>query len=298
MDWLVIVMAAAVAGFAVSALLRSGHTDREAAEYAEMQELHESVRKGKAPKPEGPLAGLAASVGKIVPLAKGDAARYRSRLLRAGIKKDPDTWHGAEILAVFCLGVLGLLMGGSYDGVTPLAFGGLAGAAVGWIAPRAYVSSRTKARRARIENDLPDVLDLLAINVQAGSTLGRGMKQIAAKCEGPLAEEFAQVDRDVNLFNIGTADAIMRMSDRCGSPQVSVFCSALTQSVKQGANIEPTLKNQAEIARKQKNDAMEEKIGRIPVHATPVMIIFVLATIAAAIVPVLYSIFTNLGAAV
>ena len=77
-----------------------------------------------------------------------------------------------------------------------------------------------------------------------------------------------------------------------------MFCSALTQSVKQGANIEPTLKNQAEIARKQKNDAMEEKIGRIPVHATPVMIIFVLATIAAAIVPVLYSIFTNLGAAV
>ena len=44
MDWLVIVMAAAVAGFAVSAVLRSGHTDKEAAEYEEMRELHESVK--------------------------------------------------------------------------------------------------------------------------------------------------------------------------------------------------------------------------------------------------------------
>lgn len=288
-------VAALAAGLAASAALRSRYTDKAAEEYARQLRIAE---RGRAEKDgEGAVQRLSEAVGRLVPLAKGDADEYRTRLLRAGVKADPDAWHGTEVLGAAALAVVGMLVGASYDGAAPTAAGLALGAAAGWGMPRLYLRSATKARRSRIEADLPDVLDLLAINVQAGSTLSRGIKQISLRFKGPLAEEFAQVDRDVNLFNMSMGDAVQRMARRCGSPQVSVFCSALTQSVRQGANIEPTLKSQAEIARKQRVDATEEKIGRLAVHATPVMLLFVLASLAAALVPIVYALIGNLGTA-
>lgn len=288
-------VAALAVGFGVSAALRSRNTDSAAEEYARQLEL---AARGKSEDGrKGALAQMSEAVGRLVPLSKGDADAYRTRLLRAGIKTDPGAWHGGEVLAVFALAVIGLIVGGSYEGAAPKVAGLALGALAGWGLPRLYLRSATKARRSKIEADLPDVLDLLAINVQAGSTLARGIKQVSLRFQGPLAEEFAQVDRDVNLFNMSLADAVQRMSGRCGSPQVSVFCSALVQSVRQGANIEPTLKNQAEIARKQRIDATEEKIGRLAVHATPVMLLFVLASLAAALVPIIYTLIGSLGSA-
>ena len=288
-------VAALAVGFGVSAALRSRNTDSAAEEYARQLEL--AARSKLEDGRKGALAQMSEAVGSLVPLSKGDADAYRTRLLRAGINPDPDAWHGGEVLAVFALAVIGLIVGGSYEGAAPKVAGLALGALAGWGLPRLYLRSATKARRGKIEADLPDVLDLLAINVQAGSTLARGIKQVSLRFQGPLAEEFAQVDRDVNLFNMSLADAVQRMSGRCGSPQVSVFCSALVQSVRQGANIEPTLKNQAEIARKQRIDATEEKIGRLAVHATPVMLLFVLASLAAALVPIIYTLIGSLGSA-
>lgn len=288
-------VAALAVGFGVSAALRSRNTDSAAEEYARQLELADRGKLEDGRK--GALAQMSEAVGRLVPLSKGDADAYRTRLLRAGIKTDPDAWHGGEVLAVFALAVVGLIAGGSYEGAAPKVAGLALGALAGWGLPRLYLRSATKARRGKIEADLPDVLDLLAINVQAGSTLARGIKQVSLRFQGPLAEEFAQVDRDVNLFNMSMGDAVQRMSGRCGSPQVSVFCSALVQSVRQGANIEPTLKNQAEIARKQRIDATEEKIGRLAVHATPVMLLFVLASLAAALVPIIYTLIGSLGSA-
>lgn len=299
MGYAISALIAVLVGFSTAAALRKAFSDGEAEEYglmgAVMRRQAKVRRDGKG---KTPAKALADAVGRIVPLAKRDADAYRERLLRAGIRWNPDTWHGMEIAVTAAFALLGAMAGSSFTGAMPTAAGAVVGGVVGWSLPRAYLTAAAKSRRAKIEAALPDMLDLLAINVSAGSTLAKGVKQVAAKCTGPLAEEFAQVDRDVNMFNLGMDRAIERMAARCGSPSVQVLCAAIVQSVRSGANIEPTLKNQAEIARRMQHDAMAEKIGKLAVKATPVLVLFVLATLIAVGAPMIAQLASNLGSVI
>lgn len=292
--WAIAAIAALAAGYAVDALLRARYLDRDAEERAAVARASAKGGARRARGAKGALDALAAAL----PLSKADSDACRARLARAGVKADPRTWRGGELALRAGMGVAFAAVGSSFEGAWPVAAGAAFGVALAWALPKAYLASRERGRRAAIEAQLPDALDLLAINVQSGSTLMRGVRLVSERMGGPLAEEFGQVDRDVNMLNLSSADAIARMARRCSSPQVGIFASATTQSIRQGANVEPTLRAQAEIARKMQFDALEEKANRLSVKAVvPMVLFFMPACVAAVGAPALAMVARALGTA-
>ncbi len=268
--YVLIALSAVAVALAVNQVLRHEFID-EQAEHAE-QLAREQQKKDRNRR----AAEKAGDLGRATGFARSDADRYRRRLARAGLRLDPATWRGVEILATIVVAFLGLLLGLSLGNLGALLVALLVGAGIGLVAPRLFVALRARERCRQVERDLPDVLDLLAINVEAGATLERGFKQIAAKCSGPLAEEFGQVDRDINLFNISNVAALERMAERSESRQLGIFCSSLSQSLIQGASIGPALKAQADAARSAQFDALEEQANKLAVKAVIPMALFYL----------------------
>lgn len=282
--YLGIILLSLVVAILVKNLLVKRYIDPEAERLARIEA--ERARESRAAGSEGRARAFAAKVGNAMPLARKDETAYRARLARAGMKMDAGTWRGIELLVLAACVGLGLLLGLTFsDAAITLGCAGV-GALAGIGLPRLFLSATEKQRRAQIDSSLPDVLDLLAISVEAGSTLERGFKQIAQKCTGPIAEEFAQVDRDINMFNISSVDALGRMSDRCRSRQLGIFCSSLAQSLIQGASIGPALKEQAASARRAEFDALEEKANKLAVKAVlPMSIFFLPATLIMGVSP-------------
>ncbi len=276
----IIAIAALAIALAVNQALLHKFADKDA-EHASVL-AREKERKARARR----AAEFAGKVGRSSGFARADADAYRKRLARAGVRLDPATWRGVELLAAVAGTAFGAILGLSFGSLGTMLCFIVVGFALGAALPQAFLVLRSRERSARVEYDLPDVLDLLAINVEAGSTLERGFKQIATKCEGPLAEEFGQVDRDINLFNISNVDALERMSTRSKSRQLGIFCSSLAQSLIQGASIGPALKSQADAARSAQFDALEEKANKLAVKAIiPMSIFFLPSTLVIAAAP-------------
>lgn len=268
--YVLIVLAALAVALLVNQILRSKFIDEEA-EHARQLE-RERQKKDRDRR----AAEFAGNVGRATGFARADADRYRKQLARAGLRLDPATWRGAEILSLIAGAFLGCLLGISLANFGGLLVAVIVCALLGFMLPKLYVRARSRERTRQVERDLPDILDLLAINVEAGATLERGFKQIATKCTGPLAEEFGQVDRDINLFNISNVGALERMAERSNSRQLGIFCSSLAQSLIQGASIGPALKSQADAARSAQFDALEEQANKLSVKAIIPMALFYL----------------------
>ena len=122
---------------------------------------------------------LAAALGRIVPTRFGGGARsIRRQLMTAGIYSiTPSKFMGYRVLCMFVwvggwilLGILGFHGGAvSVLGVLGLAF-------AGWLAPVRFVKAKGKRRKAQIENELPELIDLLVVTIEGR----RGLHRLAA----------------------------------------------------------------------------------------------------------------------
>ena len=291
----IIALAAALVAVLAHKALLSKFSDRYQAEAERVERERRRAERKSGPSRAGEGA---AKIGRALPLSRAASDELRAKLVRAGIKSDPATWHGAEIISAVAFLLAGFLVGNAAGAGDAIAITACAacGLALGVMAPKLYVASRTRDRRAQIERELPDALDLLAISVRAGASIERAFKLVSVKTDGPLAEEFRQVDRDINLFNFRNTEALARMAQRCGSRHVGTFCSALIQSINQGSSIARVLQGQAKVARKIQFDRVEEQSNKTPTKlVSPMALAFVPATSAMGVAPQIASLLSLLG---
>lgn len=241
---------------------------------------------------------IAERAGAVAPMSSEDAGALRARLDRAGIDWEPSVWHGLS-LALCSAGLLaGLALAAAMSGEPPWARIGTAAAsaAAGWALPSLWLAIRTAERRKAIEAQLADVLELLSTAVSAGYPIEKGMRLASEKCDGPLADEFAKADREMNRAGVPRAVALGRMADRCRSPRVSMFASAVIQATEQGSPLARILESQARIARAARFDELKEKANRIPVKLLlPIGLVFVPCMLAMCVAPTAYELVTSLS---
>ncbi len=228
------------------------------------------LRARRAPAPAaggttaaGPPALLARAAripwpaGGLGPLARpGDA----TAIVRAGLG-DAVTPQGLA-RARATLGAAGMLMGGALAVVAPAAAPlvpalALAGA---W-APGRWLSGRVRARGRALLQELPDLLDLLAICVESGMALDPALSVTGRRLGGALGEEVGLVLRDLSL---GTprAAAYRALVDRAGIPELARTVGALLQAEELGAPLSRALHGQAEALRASRRQAARDRAAR------------------------------------
>ncbi len=133
-----------------------------------------------------------------------------------------------------------------YSGV-PAFFAILLGiAALGL--PLLFVRGKKSRRMTRIEQQLPDALDLMGRAMRAGHALPSAIQMVSEEMPDPLAEEFRIVFDEVN-YGFSMQDALKNLSTRVPGTDVGYFVVAVLIQRETGGNLTELLHNIATIVR-------------------------------------------------
>jgi len=197
----------------------------------------------------------------------GSAERIQRRLDEAG---SPPTWDVDRVLAVKVLGGVAL---GLLGAVVPMLFGlkvltavalGITGGVLGFLLPNMVLYHKVSTRRKRIRKSLPDSLDLLMINVEAGLAFDAALSQVARNTDGPLAEEFFRVLQEMQI-GLGRAAALKALGERSQVQELRSFITAMVQADSFGIPIANVLRVQAKEMRVKRSQQVEEQAQKVPV---------------------------------
>ncbi|GGE81607.1 type II secretion system F family protein [Massilia psychrophila] len=129
----------------------------------------------------------------------------------------------------------------------PLWTGMAAGAAAA-VAPLAYVRHKRARRLIKLEQQLPDALDLMARALRAGHAFGAGLQMIGEEMAEPIAGEFRFVHDEVN-FGVSLEQALANFSVRVPVTDVRYFVVAVLIQRDSGGNLTEVLANLSRLIR-------------------------------------------------
>jgi tight adherence protein C len=132
-------------------------------------------------------------------------------------------------------------------------------APAGFLGPDILIARRAAARGKRMTAELPDLLDLLRVAIEAGLTVGRALGEVGRRHRGPLAREWATTATQLEL-GVPRDEALDGLVRRCPPPAVATLAAALRRAERHGSPLAETLAAQAAEAR-------AERARRIREHA-------------------------------
>ncbi|MGH9072041.1 MAG: type II secretion system F family protein [Acidimicrobiales bacterium] len=150
--------------------------------------------------------------------------------------------------------------------------------AVGAIAPRAWLARTLRARQDAIRKDLPDILDLLAIAVEAGSGFEGAMAVVCDTFSTTLGMELARTLKEMEL-GLSRREALHNLKRRTDVPDLSAFILALVQADALGMPIGPVLRAQAAEMRNRRRQWAREKAAKLPVKMLFPMVLLIFPAI-------------------
>jgi tight adherence protein C len=226
------------------------------------------------------LAPLQAKASKVARRLSGSDApeRIRKRLDVAG---NPAGWTvervqagkviGAIVMFLLSVGFTALL--GTSLTIRIVLVG--AATLVGWFGPNLYLYQKVYDRSNRMQRELPDAIDLMTISVESGLAFDAAVQQVARNTEGPLAEEFSRVLREMQIGQ-GRAEALRGLADRTEVEDLKSFVTAMIQADSFGIPIANVLRIQSSEMRTKRRQRAEEQAQKVPVKITVPLIFCIL----------------------
>jgi tight adherence protein C len=243
-----------------------------------------------------PLAdSMAARVGGLLPRRRAEQLRHRLLVAGVSAKIGPEEFVVLQGVGLGAGLLFGLLVGNSsgYDGFGLLRLVGLL-AAIGVFAPVAWLRRKQDERQASIKRDLPDVLDLLAISVEAGVGFEGAVEVVTRHFDSPLATEFGRTLQEMEL-GLPRRDALQNLKRRTEVPELSNFVLILVQADALGMPIGRVLRTQAVEMRLKRRQWAREKAAKLPVKILVPLTLFILPALFVVILgPAAMSIAKNL----
>ena len=150
-------------------------------------------------------------------------------LLQSGLN-----WTVAKLLLLALIFGVGTYMAMSLLYVTPLLrIGAALGAA---FLPLAYVQWKRRRRLHRIEQQLPDALDLIGRALRAGHALPSGLQMAGEEMADPIGGEFRITHDEIN-FGVSMQQALMNLSGRVPITDLRYFVVAVLVQREAGGNL-------------------------------------------------------------
>lgn len=132
------------------------------------------------------------------------------------------------------------------------------------IVPALWLQTTAAKRIKAVEMNLPDVIDLLVISVEAGLGFDMALSKVIEKTKGPLTEEFARALNEIKMGKTRQA-ALKDLSARVGSENLHSFLTMIIQSTVMGFAIGPILRIQSDTMRVARRQRAEEMAMKAPI---------------------------------
>ncbi len=150
---------------------------------------------------------------------------------------------------------------------------------IGFLFPDLVLDNAIKKRRAEISRELPNVIDLLKLCVEAGMDFMLAVRRVVADYKPcAVTEELSYVIRQIQMGRSRT-EALKQLAWRVDMPEVSSFVRALIQGHRMGTPIGEILKVQAEEIRLYRIMRAEEAAMKAPVKMLLPLLFFIMPVI-------------------
>jgi tight adherence protein C len=214
------------------------------------------------------------SVASKLPKSPQDMSRLRRRLASAGIYSfGAAVFYSVLELAlpvVFSLAVLSQMH--DTRGWTIAAFMGV----VGYMIPSFGLGRLITKRKQRIENGLPDALDLIIVCVEAGCSLDQGILKTTEELEishPDLASEMRTITTEVRAGK-PRIEAFKNFAARTRVDDVRALVAMLVQTDRFGTSIAQALRTHAETSRQKRRQRAEERAAKVGVKLVFPLVFF------------------------
>lgn len=162
-------------------------------------------------------------------------------LLQSGLPWNTARFTGLTLMAAVTGFLFGLIMGFP---LLPVLVITLAFAAL----PFVYVFNCKEKRLEKIEQQLPDVLDMMSRAMRAGHAFPGALQMVGDESPQPIATEFKLAFDEIN-YGISLPDALLNLATRVPSTDLRYFVIAVLIQRETGGNLSEVLGNISKLIR-------------------------------------------------
>jgi tight adherence protein C len=223
---------------------------------------------------------LLASLGANIPLRVQDYGKYMRLLVAAGMRRNKvPVFMGAKIVLALLIPAVYLIFYGipfEKDHTTRILLV-MVFAIIGFLLPSLWLSRKVKKRQTQIFHDLPDVLDLMTVCVEAGLSMDAAMVRV---CQDSLFRKSPLIkEMDVALQETRAgkqrADALRDMGERTMEDDLKSFVAMLIQTERLGTSLAQSLRVHSDSLRIVRRQRAEEAAAKIPIKLMFPLVFFI-----------------------
>ena len=213
-------------------------------------------------------------IAKRIPKSPKEMTRLRRRLAMAGIHSfgAAVTYSIAELSLPFLFAAPPLMyMSPPMSWVAALIL-----AVIGYMTPGLVVGYLISKQKLKIENGLPDALDLMIVCVEAGTGLDQAILKTSIELEishPELASELRLVTTEIRAGKT-RIDAFKNFAERTKVEDVRALVAMLVQTDRFGTSIAQALRTHAEVSRTKRRQRAEERAAKIGVKLVFPLVFF------------------------
>lgn len=243
-----------------------------------------------AREPRADRGGFARRIAAAVPARLRPPLDLAARIEAAG---SPGRLGAGEVMAVKALCAFAAIPFATAVGsAAPGRLGLLTLVALpvtGFFAPDLYLRRRTRERIRAARRELPALLDLLRVAVDAGMAPSQALAAVGSRSDLLVAREWAAAAAQTEL-GIPLDAALEALTGRIAAAELQAFAAALRRATRHGAPLSDTLAAQARDARQTRRRRIEEEAARaapkiqlvVALLLVPSVLLLVAAALAAA----------------
>ena len=214
------------------------------------------------------LDDVAARLGSVFATKSG--ARGQQQLARdlvaAGLyNMTPGRFTGYRVLSTIGVPVLWLWFVITAGLSPPLAvISTLFIGFLGWYMPGRFLQQRAQQRLNDIDYQLPELIDLLVVTVEAGLGFVGSLQMASGRVKGALGEELRLTLQEQSM-GLSIQEALMNMNGRVDTPSVRSFVRSVVQGERLGVSIGQIMRDLANEMRRRRRADAQERAQKAPI---------------------------------
>jgi tight adherence protein C len=282
-SWIFVGMAAGGMALVVATLVRVRSAAPDIGAFIEgldyRDEMERTLDKSLIPRVVGGVVNFVSEkVEGLMPAKYIETTRRQLAQAGLSLKRKPGEQIGLQLfLAVAACAVVPLLPPASpISGAKAFVIFPV----MGFMVPNAGLKRKIQARNDAIFKDLPDIVDMLAIAVEAGSGFEAALSIVCENFESPLTEELSTALQGME-FGLPRKQALQELRDRVDIDVVRTLVLALLQADALGIPIGRVLKSQATEVRARRRAWAREKAAKLPIKIMFPLVLFIFPPILA-----------------
>ena len=238
------------------------------------------VRRLREPSPPRAARSTRSPVASATGLLGARTASERTRSARSSsppactARRRARSWGTRCLCAIaFSLLVLWLIPAGGGSLIFAVVLAVAAGVG-GWFAPVYYVELKRRKRMELIDKQMPDMIDLLVVTIEAGLGILASMRVASDSMADPLGQELRLTLQEQRM-GLSVGQAIESLGRRADAPNMRIFVRSITQGERLGVSIGTTMRNLSLEMRKRRRAMAEERAQKMPIKMLFPLIFFI-----------------------